>query len=82
MCLISSLIHFKRKSHNSQNDLNEPSHAASLHIEYPMLFRVESLASGRSTHCGVLEFVAEEGVIYMPHWVSHDWWELGVPHIN
>lgn len=43
--------------------------AASLHIEYPMLFRVES-PSGRVTHCGVLEFVAEEGVVYMPHWVG------------
>eukprot|EP00955_Chlamydomonas_euryale_P119130 366574-Chlamydomonas_euryale.AAC.4 len=35
-----------------------------------MLFKVESTSSGRSTHCGVLEFVAEEGVVYMPHWVS------------
>lgn len=43
--------------------------AASLHIEYPMLFKVES-AAGKVTHCGVLEFVAEEGVVYMPHWVS------------
>lgn len=43
--------------------------AASLHIEYPMLFKVDNPASGRSTHCGVLEFVAEEGVVYMPHWV-------------
>mmetsp|Transcript_35292 Transcript_35292/g.89326 ORF Transcript_35292/g.89326 Transcript_35292/m.89326 type:complete len:361 (-) Transcript_35292:412-1494(-) len=45
---------------------------ASLHIEYPMLFRVSSMASGRSTHCGVLEFVAEEGVIYMPHWMMQN----------
>lgn len=44
-------------------------HAASLHIEYPMLFKLEGLHSGRLTHCGVLEFIAEEGVIYMPHWV-------------
>ena len=35
-----------------------------------MLFKVESSSSGRSTHCGVLEFIAEEGVVYMPHWVS------------
>ncbi|KAJ9528421.1 hypothetical protein QJQ45_020302 [Haematococcus lacustris] len=42
---------------------------ASLHIEYPMLFKVES-TGGRTTHCGVLEFVAEEGQVYMPHWVS------------
>jgi hypothetical protein len=43
--------------------------SASLHIEYPMLFRVEGLSGGRVTHCGVLEFVADEGVVYMPHWV-------------
>lgn len=35
-----------------------------------MLFRVESTSTGRATHCGVLEFVAEEGVVYMPHWVG------------
>jgi ubiquitin fusion degradation protein 1 len=34
-----------------------------------MLFRVEDV-SGRTTHCGVLEFLAEEGIVYMPHWVS------------
>lgn len=45
---------------------------ASLHIEYPMLFKVESTSSGRSTHCGVLEFVAEEGVVYMPHWMMQN----------
>ena len=41
---------------------------ARLNISYPMLFK---LTSGRSasTHCGVLEFVAEEGRIYVPHWV-------------
>lgn len=44
--------------------------AASLHIEYPMLFRLEGVHSKRETHCGVLEFIAEEGVVYMPHWVS------------
>ncbi len=41
-----------------------------MHVEYPMLFKAESTSSGRFTHCGVLEFVAEEGVVYMPHWVS------------
>jgi hypothetical protein len=24
------------------------------------------------THCGVLEFVAEEGVCYMPHWMMQN----------
>lgn len=44
-------------------------HTASLHIDYPMLFRVENKRQGRTTHCGVLEFVAEEGHVYMPYWV-------------
>jgi hypothetical protein len=48
-----------------------------------MLFRVEtgdnkggaggsSAADGahRATHCGVLEFIAEEGRAYLPRWVS------------
>jgi len=28
--------------------------------------------NGRSTHCGVLEFLAEEGVVYMPHWMMQN----------
>ncbi len=36
-----------------------------------MLFSVVSKKTTRQTHCGVLEFVADEGVIYMPHWVRH-----------
>lgn len=37
-----------------------------------MLFHVTSASSGRSTHCGVLEFVAEEGIVYMPHWMMQN----------
>jgi ubiquitin fusion degradation protein 1 len=37
-----------------------------------MLFRLEGVQSKRHTHCGVLEFIAEEGVVYMPHWVRRD----------
>ena len=33
-------------------------------------FRVTNKKIGRFSHCGVLEFVAEEGQCYMPHWVS------------
>lgn len=45
---------------------------ASLHIEYPMLFKVENPALDKFTHCGVLEFIAEEGVVYMPHWMMQN----------
>jgi hypothetical protein len=44
--------------------------AASLNIDYPMLFEISNETTGRKSHCGVLEFIAEEGVVYMPHWVS------------
>lgn len=41
-----------------------------LNIMYPMMFRVTSEATGRSTFCGVLEFSAPEGVVYLPPWVG------------
>lgn len=34
-----------------------------------MLFKVENRKTGRSTHCGVLEFIADEGHVYLPYWV-------------
>jgi ubiquitin fusion degradation protein 1 len=34
-----------------------------------MLFEVQNAAAERNSHCGVLEFTAEEGMIYMPYWV-------------
>lgn len=40
-----------------------------LHITYPMLFEVHNGAKQRVTHAGVLEFIAEEGKIYLPFWV-------------
>jgi ubiquitin fusion degradation protein 1 len=39
-------------------------------IVYPMLFKLSSESTGRTTHCGVLEFVADEGKVYLPNWVS------------
>jgi ubiquitin fusion degradation protein 1 len=45
---------------------------ASLHIEYPMLFELRSGATDRVSHCGVLEFVAEEGMIIMPYWMMQN----------
>lgn len=41
-----------------------------LHITYPMLFELHNGARERMTHAGVLEFIAEEGKIYLPFWVS------------
>lgn len=40
-----------------------------LHVTYPMLFELINGNAGKMTHAGVLEFVAEEGRIYLPQWV-------------
>ncbi|MQM02423.1 hypothetical protein Taro_035190, partial [Colocasia esculenta] len=45
---------------------------ASLHIDYPMLFELRNSATERVSHCGVLEFIAEEGMIYMPYWMMEN----------
>lgn len=37
-----------------------------------MLFKVENGRSGRFTHCGVLEFIADEGCAYLPHWMMQN----------
>ena len=39
---------------------------ARMNVEYPMLFEVTGNQIGKKTHCGVLEFSAEEGWCYMP----------------
>lgn len=45
-----------------------------LHVTYPMLFELHNGAKQRMSHAGVLEFIAEEGKIYLPFWVRklHD----------
>ncbi|RDX58372.1 Ubiquitin recognition factor in ER-associated degradation protein 1, partial [Mucuna pruriens] len=45
---------------------------ASLHIEYPMLFQLKNPSAERVTHCGVLEFVSDEGIIYIPYWMMEN----------
>ncbi|KAI9277237.1 ubiquitin fusion degradation protein UFD1-domain-containing protein [Phascolomyces articulosus] len=40
-----------------------------LNISYPMLFRLNNASKGKSSHAGVLEFVAEEGRAYFPQWM-------------
>nr|KAJ3419168.1 ubiquitin fusion degradation protein [Polyrhizophydium stewartii] len=42
---------------------------SSLHIDYPMLFEITNEASKKATHAGVLEFIAEEGRVYIPNWM-------------
>lgn len=40
-----------------------------LNIAYPMLFELINESLDRKTHAGVLEFIAEEGRIYLPLWM-------------
>ena len=44
---------------------------ARLQVDYPMLFRLTG-NHGRTTHCGVLEFTAEEGCAYIPFWMMQN----------
>ncbi|XP_053979649.1 ubiquitin recognition factor in ER-associated degradation protein 1 [Hylaeus anthracinus] len=43
-----------------------------LNINYPMLFKLTNKKTNRITHCGVLEFVADEGKVYLPLWMMHN----------
>jgi ubiquitin fusion degradation protein 1 len=44
---------------------------ARLQVDYPMLFRLHA-ETNHSTHCGVLEFTAEEGSCYIPYWMMQN----------
>ncbi|CAE7553881.1 Ufd1 [Symbiodinium sp. CCMP2592] len=45
---------------------------ARLNISWPMLFEMTNVATSRSTHGGVQEFSAEEGVCYFPYWMMQN----------
>ena len=40
-----------------------------MHVQWPLLLELTNGAKGTHTHCGVLEFVAEEGRTYIPQWM-------------
>ena len=41
-----------------------------MNVTYPMMFKVSM--KGKSTHCGVFEFVAEEGTVLLPLWMMQN----------
>ena len=43
---------------------------ARLRITYPMMFMISNPQMAKKSYCGVLEFSAEEGLCYLPIWVS------------
>uniref|UniRef100_A0A8D2ZZV4 Ubiquitin fusion degradation protein UFD1 N-terminal subdomain 1 domain-containing protein n=1 Tax=Scophthalmus maximus TaxID=52904 RepID=A0A8D2ZZV4_SCOMX len=56
---------------NDRSDV-EKGGKSRLNITYPMLFKLTNKNSDRMTHCGVLEFVADEGICYLPHWMMQN----------
>ena len=40
-----------------------------LNISWPVFFNVRNPKSGKTTHCGVQEFTAEQGTTYFPFWM-------------
>nr|KYP68228.1 Ubiquitin fusion degradation protein 1 isogeny [Cajanus cajan] len=44
----------------------------SLDMEYPVLFELTNPSAERVTNCGVQEFTADEGNIYMPEWMMEN----------
>ncbi|CAK7238926.1 MAG: ubiquitin fusion degradation protein [Sporothrix thermara] len=40
-----------------------------LHVQWPLLMELVNADKGTHSHCGVLEFVAEEGRAYIPQWM-------------
>jgi ubiquitin fusion degradation protein 1 len=40
-----------------------------LHVQWPLQLELINGEKEKHTHAGVLEFVAEEGRAYIPHWV-------------
>ncbi|KAL0897384.1 hypothetical protein Bca101_081345 [Brassica carinata] len=70
-------VTFIEKAHLDKGDkiIMPPSalnRLASLHIEYPMLFQLSNESVGKITHCGVLEFTADEGLVYFPYWMMQN----------
>ena len=45
---------------------------SSLRIDYPMLFQISNPKQKKTSHCGVLEFVADEGHAYIPYWMMQN----------
>jgi len=63
----------KHKSELDKGDrISMPASALSrlvdLEVHSPMAFEIENRYSGRKSHCGVHDFSAEEGIIYIPYW--------------
>ncbi|XP_047943241.1 ubiquitin recognition factor in ER-associated degradation protein 1-like [Salvia hispanica] len=41
-------------------------------VRFPWLFKIESFKSEKISHCGMLEFCADEGSVYVPRWMMEN----------
>lgn len=68
-----SLSHVAKPQHEPGDKIIMPQSAfdrlAHTEVGYPMMFELCNLSSGKTTHCGVVEFTADEGFIYLPNWM-------------
>ncbi|KAI3793309.1 hypothetical protein L1987_35926 [Smallanthus sonchifolius] len=82
------LSHISKTNHETGNRIIMPPSAldqlASLSVVYPMLFRIENTAAGLHSHCGVVEFTADEGFVFLPTWMMNNMHlqEGGLVNIN
>ncbi|XP_072150004.1 uncharacterized protein [Setaria viridis] len=68
-CLSTSLLNKENLDEDSNFLIMPPSaldRLTGLNIEFPMLFQIKNPSTELATHCGVLEFIADEGFIHMP----------------
>lgn len=58
------------KNHlESGNKIIMPASALSQDVVYPILFRIEKSNTSLHSHCGVVEFTADEGFVFLPLWM-------------
>jgi ubiquitin fusion degradation protein 1 len=41
-------------------------------VVYPMMFEASNPVTGQKSHCGVMEFSADEGMAYLPYWMMQN----------
>jgi ubiquitin fusion degradation protein 1 len=73
-CLAVSLAYGSHQLHHPRFVVIMPPSAlatlTSLDLESPWMFQLRNPSdSAASTHAGVLEFIAEEGIVYLPYWM-------------
>ena len=45
---------------------------SNLEVEWPLMFEISNSDGSKKSHCGVLEFIADEGCSYTPYWMMQN----------